>query len=148
MRIGELADQAGVSTKTIRYYESIGILPTPLRAENGYRTYGEVDLERLVFIGDAQASGLALDEIRHVSELKAKGQATCGHVRAIVESRLGAIDTRIASLETTRAELRRVLERAEAVATEDCTDPARCQTIAPRESRKRPVAMARFSSAS
>lgn len=60
MRIGELADNVGVNTKTVRYYESIGLMPEPDRTRSGYRDYGPDALERLQFIRDAQASGLTL----------------------------------------------------------------------------------------
>ncbi len=62
MRIGELADEGGVSTKTIRYYESIGVMREPERTPSGYRDYGRVAVERLLFIRDAQATGLKLAE--------------------------------------------------------------------------------------
>ena len=62
MRIGEVAEQAVVTTKTIRYYESIGILPTPERTPSGYRAYDSKTLDRLRFIRDAQATGLTLTE--------------------------------------------------------------------------------------
>ena len=60
MRIGELAESSGFSTKTIRYYEEIGLLPPPDREVNGYRSYGDGTLQRLRFIQHAQAAGLTL----------------------------------------------------------------------------------------
>ena len=70
MRIGELADHGSVSAKTVRYYESIGLLKEPLRTASGYRDYDAAAVERLCFIRDAQASGLTLAEIASVLELK------------------------------------------------------------------------------
>jgi MerR family transcriptional regulator, copper efflux regulator len=66
MRIGQLAEQAGISTKAIRYYEQIGILGPPERTATGYRSYDEAALGRLGFVRAAQAVGLTLGEIRHV----------------------------------------------------------------------------------
>ena len=66
MRIGEIAELAGVTTKTVRYYERIGILPEPDRTPSGYRDYGVGTLERLRFIRDAQATGLSLAEIHSI----------------------------------------------------------------------------------
>ncbi|HEU5422480.1 MAG TPA: MerR family transcriptional regulator, partial [Nitrolancea sp.] len=63
MRIGVLATRAGVTAKTIRYYETFGLLPAPRRATNGYRCYTEADLTRLRFIRRAQAAGLSLQAI-------------------------------------------------------------------------------------
>ncbi len=57
MRIGELAEQAGISTKAIRYYERIGILAPPARTTSGYRAYDQTELGRLGFVRAAQALG-------------------------------------------------------------------------------------------
>lgn len=56
MRIGELAAELGLNSKTIRYYESIGLLPKPARTESGHRLYGRADQERLSFIRKAGPS--------------------------------------------------------------------------------------------
>ncbi|MFQ5517159.1 MAG: heavy metal-responsive transcriptional regulator [Acidimicrobiia bacterium] len=129
MRIGELAAQAGVSTKAIRYYEDIGVLPPPRRAPNGYREYDPRARQQLGFIKDSQAAGLTLDEIRHVLDLKGKGVSTCEHVRAMLDRRLHEVEQRIAMLEATKAELERLSSRARKLDPADCTDPVRCQTI-------------------
>jgi DNA-binding transcriptional MerR regulator len=60
MRIGELADAAGVNTKTVRYYESIDLMPEPDRTPAGYRNYSPDAFERLRFIRDSQSTGLTL----------------------------------------------------------------------------------------
>jgi DNA-binding transcriptional MerR regulator len=63
MKISELADQVGVSTSAIRYYERIGILPSPDRTESGYRSYDDDSVARLVFVTQAKSIGLTLDQI-------------------------------------------------------------------------------------
>jgi DNA-binding transcriptional MerR regulator len=60
MRIGEIADRAGVAAKTIRFWEERGLLPAPARTAAGYRDYGPAMLERLAFVRHAQAAGLTL----------------------------------------------------------------------------------------
>ncbi|MBI3734719.1 MAG: MerR family DNA-binding transcriptional regulator, partial [Chloroflexi bacterium] len=60
MVIHELTQQTGVPAKTIRYYESIGLLPRPHRAENNYRQYTPADGERLRFIASARSLGFSL----------------------------------------------------------------------------------------
>lgn len=80
MQIGELARRVDVSTKTIRYYEDIGVLPQPERAPNGYRDYGEDAVDRLRFIRDAQATGLTLTEIASILDMRNHGLGTCHHV--------------------------------------------------------------------
>jgi DNA-binding transcriptional MerR regulator len=106
MRIGELADRVGVNTKTIRYYESIRLLPQPPRTEVGYRVYGAQDEARLVFIRTAQHLGLSLEEIREVLALRDAGTAPCEHVRGMVREQIRTISRRMAELRRLREELR------------------------------------------
>ena len=63
MRIGELAEQAGMTTKTLRFYEQAQVLPQPARTASGYRDYDETSLARLRFVRAAQGAGLSLAEI-------------------------------------------------------------------------------------
>ncbi|MCL4149962.1 UNVERIFIED_CONTAM: hypothetical protein GTU68_008887 [Idotea baltica] len=129
MRIGELAEGGGVSTKTIRYYESIGLLEEPDRTESGYRDYGPTAVERLHFIRDAQATGLALAEIASVLELKSSGQRSCGHTTSLLERHLEQLDEQIERLQAARISLAELADRAKALDPTNCTDPNRCQVI-------------------
>lgn len=63
MKIGELAKQSGIATSTIRYYESIGLLPAGIRNSNGYRHYSAFSVEQLKMIKFAQSLGFSLEEI-------------------------------------------------------------------------------------
>jgi len=129
MKIGELADGASVSTKTIRYYESIGLLPEPARTPSGYRDYDDAATERLRFIRDAQATGLTLAEIQSVLELKDAGRNSCAHTRSLLERHLADLDEQIARLVDARHELVELAGRAGALDPAACTDPNRCQVI-------------------
>ena len=129
MRIGELGDRCGVTTKTIRYYESIGLLDEPARTDSGYRDYGDEAVERLGFIRDAQATGLTLAEVASVLELKGSGRPSCGHTMALIDSHLAEIDAQIAHLTAARAELAELADRARGLDPSSCTDPNRCQVI-------------------
>jgi len=129
MKIGELAERAAVSTKTIRYYESIGLLPEPTRPASGYRDYDDGADERLRFIRDAQASGLSLAEIKSVLELKDTGQNSCAHTRSLLDRHLADLDTQIARLVEARRELSELSGRAGGLDPTGCTDPNRCQVI-------------------
>ena len=102
MRIGELGERARVSTKTIRYYESIGLLEEPERTPSGYRDYGDDALERLRFVRDAQATGLSLAEIASVLELKGAGQRSCAHTTQLLERHLVDLDRQIEQLVAAR----------------------------------------------
>ncbi len=130
MRIGELAARADVTTKTIRYYESIGLLNPPDRTPSGYREYGEPAAERLRFIRDAQASGLTLAEIQSVLELKDAGARSCGHTASLLERHLADLDAQIERLQSARSELVELASRAAELDPQACTDPNRCQVIA------------------
>jgi DNA-binding transcriptional MerR regulator len=129
MKIGELGNRTDVSAKTIRYYEDIGLLPEPERAENGYREYQEDAVLRLQFIRDAQASGLTLTEIGSVLDLRSDGEGTCEHVVTLLERHLNDLDLHIESLRKTRKNLAALTSRAKTLNPEECTDPNRCQTI-------------------
>jgi DNA-binding transcriptional MerR regulator len=112
MRIGELAATAGVSAKTIRYYEAIGLLPPPARTLAGYRTYGPADRERLHFIRTARDLGLTLAEIRAVLDLRDGGQPPCTHVRELLNHKIAAIDAQLRALTAWRRELVRLRDTA------------------------------------
>ena len=132
MRIGELADRAGVTAKTVRYYESIGIMNEPPRTGSGYRDYGEDDVERLRFVRDAQATGLALAEIQSVLELKDVGARSCEHTRTLLERHLDDIDDQVRRLQDARRELAELADRAAGLDPAACTDSNRCQVIGTR----------------
>ncbi len=121
MRIGEVAHEAGVPAKTIRFWEQEGLLASPERTPAGYRDYRPEVVERLTFIRQAQAGGLTLSQIRQVLDIGDSGDPPCEHVGHVVEERLAEIDVRIADLAATRAHLHRLVRRA---ATQD---PADCR---------------------
>lgn len=129
MRIGELAERADVTTKTIRYYESIGLLDEPDRTPSGYRSYGDDAVGRLRFVRDAQASGLTLTEIGSVLKIKASGDRSCEHTAMLLERHLTEVEAQIARLTAARDELARLARRARRLDPNDCTDPNRCQVI-------------------
>ncbi len=112
MTIGELAGRAGVTAKTVRYYEQIGLLPPAPRTRSGYRRYGEEELLRLQFIGKAKQLGLSLEEIRGVLAVSAAGSDPCPHVVGLVDRHLVQIDHTLARLSEFREQLAKL--RAEA----------------------------------
>lgn len=132
MRIGEVAERAGVTTKTVRYYESLGLLVEPARTDSGYRVYDAAALDRLRFIRDAQATGLSLTEIHSILELKDHGERTCEHTRSLLHRQIDDIDARIAALTEARRTLVELAAHADLADPADCTDPHRCQIIEAR----------------
>ena len=118
MRIGELARRVGVNTKTIRYYEQIGLLAAPLRSENGYRLYSPRDETRLAFICRARILDFSLGEIKEILDCRASGRAPCSDVLHLIHRKVAIIEKRIEELERLKRELRG-MERA---ATQTNTD--------------------------
>ena len=129
MRIGELAAQAGISTKAIRYYEQIGILTPPARTASGYRSYDEAALGRLGFVRAAQAVGLTLGEIRQVVAFRDGGQAPCAHVTDLLQRHAADLDRRIRELQQLRGELRQLAGRAGTLDPEQCPPERVCHLI-------------------
>jgi DNA-binding transcriptional MerR regulator len=129
MKIGELARHSGVTTKTIRYYEDIGVLAAPERSANDYRDYPEEAVGRLAFVRDAQATGLTLSEIASILDLRGQGETTCQHVVDLLDRHLDALDRHIRTLRDTRTKLAALTEQARRLDPSDCHDPNRCQTI-------------------
>ncbi|MFI7290214.1 MerR family transcriptional regulator [Streptomyces anulatus] len=115
MRIGELARRAGTTTRTLRYYESRGLLPAR-RAENGYRSYDEGDLRLLQQIRTLQDFGFGLEETRpFVDCLRAGHPAgdSCPASLAGYRRKLDELDVLIGQLTSVRAEVGTQLARAE-----------------------------------
>ncbi len=117
MRIGELATRAGVTTRTVRYYEGLGLLESARRETSGHRQYNENALARLAKIDWLKRMGLTLDEIGEVIPLYF-GEQTVVRGRkkmlALLERRLGETEERIEGLEELRDELRGAIERGRA----------------------------------
>ncbi|MCX4456900.1 MerR family transcriptional regulator [Streptomyces sp. NBC_01340] len=115
MRIGELAARAGTTTRTLRYYESRGLLPAR-RGENGYRTYDEHDLRLLRQIRTLQDFGFDLEETRPFVECLRAGHLegdSCPASLAVYRRKLGELDALIDELRVVRAEVGAQLARAE-----------------------------------
>lgn len=129
MRIGEVADRSGVPAKTIRYYETVGLLPAADREANGYRSYGADIMQRLAFIRAAQASGLTLGEIRSIIAFRDCGEKPCDHVRDLIDRRAAQIDDQIGELQRLRAELARLARRARRLDPADCQPAGVCHII-------------------
>lgn len=113
MRIGQLADRFNLNTKTIRYYEDIGLLPDPERTAGGYRLYAEADADRLRFIKTAQRLGLTLDDIREILAFKEQGETPCGYVRGLLRQHAQDLERRIAEMQALRDELLGLVDRAQ-----------------------------------
>jgi MerR family redox-sensitive transcriptional activator SoxR len=100
LRIGEVAERAGVNTSLIRYYERIGLLPAPERV-SGQRRYDHAVLRRLAVIDVAQRAGLSLDEIRSLLEIGTDPLST--RLQDLAQRKLPEIEALIDRAERVRA---------------------------------------------
>jgi DNA-binding transcriptional MerR regulator len=105
VRIGELADLVGVNPKTIRYYESIGLLPAPERQPSGYRDYTADDVERLRFVRTAQRLNLSLSEIAEILRFRERDERPCEYVLGVLDRQVAGVDRRMAEMAALRREL-------------------------------------------
>lgn len=80
LSIRQLSQRTGVSSKTLRYWESLGLLPKPWRTHTNYRQYRPSDLDRVIFIKKAKSLGFTLTEIRRIFELCRDRTAPCEEV--------------------------------------------------------------------
>ncbi|MFC9329929.1 MerR family transcriptional regulator [Kitasatospora sp. NPDC057015] len=115
MRIGELARRAGTTTRTLRYYESRGLLPAR-RSGNGYRAYGEDDLRLLQQIRLLQDFGFGLEETRPFVECLQAGHSagdTCPASLEVYRRKLAELDECIERLREVREQVGAQLSRAE-----------------------------------
>ena len=120
MRIGELAEASGTTTKTLRFYEQAGLLRAPQRTSSGYRDYAPETLARLDFIRSSRSAGLTLAQIREVLDIRDAGVAPCQHVHDLLEVRLGDLDRQIADLQALRHTVVHLRDGAATV------DPTKC----------------------
>jgi len=100
MRIGQLANRAGTTTKAIRYYEAEGVLPSPPRADNGYRDYGRPDLTRLRMLVALRSLDVPLERAAELATLCAAGHcdAVSADLRDVVVGRRADIAARLEEL--------------------------------------------------
>jgi MerR family redox-sensitive transcriptional activator SoxR len=118
LTIGEVARRAGVATSSIRYYESIGLLPEPDRLR-GQRRYDTEILAKLAFVGVAQDAGFKLDEIRQLMQAGDAADGMAGRIRALSGRKLGEVEEMLVRARAMKGWL--------AVAnTCDCETPEEC----------------------
>lgn len=116
MRIGELAQRAGTTTRTLRYYESRGLLPAR-RGGNGYRAYDEEDLALLRQIRMLQDFGFELEDTRPFVECLRAGHPagdSCPASLEVYRAKLAELDAMVARLNEVRAQVAEQLAQAEA----------------------------------
>ena len=120
MAIGRVSEASGVKIPTIRYYEQIGLLPSPPRTEGGRRSYETKDLERLTFIRHSRELGFDIDEIKTLLTLQDSPGQSCEQADAIARTHLAEVEKKIASLTALKHELERMAEGCSHGRVESC----------------------------
>lgn len=108
-RIGELAARLGLTERTIRYYEEMGLLGSVRRAEGGRRVYTDDDVGRLKFIQKLKMLGLSLQEMHELERLYRQNGSNRQMLPRLIElldAHIDATEDRITSLEALRDEIR------------------------------------------
>jgi DNA-binding transcriptional MerR regulator len=119
MFIKELSAKTGVSDKTIRYYESIGLMLPPQRGENNYRQYTPADVERLRFIASARSLDFSLSDIGEILAARDDNIPPCEQVLDTLSRRLDEVDRRIADMLLLRDTIRQIRAEGEVLPKDD-----------------------------
>lgn len=118
--IGALARETGVKVPTIRFYETIGLLPEPGRTASNRRLYGKDAVRRLHFIRHARELGFEIPTIRQLLSLADDPKRACDEVDAIARKHVSHIESRIERLTALRGALNRMLRQCARGRISDC----------------------------
>ncbi|MCA9778049.1 MAG: MerR family transcriptional regulator [Candidatus Eremiobacteraeota bacterium] len=129
MTIGTLAQEAGVSVETVRYYQRVGLLEEPVKPANGYRTYPSEALEHLLFIRRAKNFGFSLSDIGALLKL-GDSETSCESACALAEKNLQEIQARKRELEELEVQISKMLGR--------CTSASGCAVLGTLSGRSTP----------
>ncbi|BAZ70093.1 MAG: heavy metal-responsive transcriptional regulator [Pelatocladus maniniholoensis HA4357-MV3] len=115
--IGQVTALSGVPIRTIRYYESFGLIQSSGRTEGGFRQFSLDVLKRLSFIKRAQSLGLSLQEISEILQVYDGGKPACDEIQHKLQDKISHIDYQIEQLLTLRGELQELLSEWHSVST-------------------------------
>lgn len=107
--IGQAAEASGISSKMIRHYESVGLLPAATRTRSGYRQYAEKDLHTLRFIRHARDLGFSIRQIQALLNLWHDPHRPSSKVKALAAAHVQALDEKIQSLLSIQSELQKLI---------------------------------------
>ena len=113
LTIGQLAEQAGVHTETVRYYERRGLIAEPPRRASGYRQYSPDYVTRIHFIKRAQQLGFSLKEIGELLALRVEATSVCSEVQQKATAKIEDIETKIQMLQQMKKTLTQLVSACE-----------------------------------
>ncbi len=120
MNIGTLAVKSSVPTKTIRYYESIDLIPSAKRGANGYRVYDEQDIQTLRFIQRSRSLGFSVSDVADLLTLWRDRARTSSEVKALILKRIEQIDRKVDELESLKRTLVDLAKKCQGDDRPDC----------------------------
>ncbi len=120
LQIGQAAKRADVSTKMVRHYESLGLLPAVARTESGYRQYSDKDVHTLRFIKRARTLGFSMPEISELLTLWQNKRRSSASVKRIAASHVADLDRRIDELSTMKRSLQTLVDCCHGDHRPDC----------------------------
>lgn len=120
LTIGHVARKSGCKVQTVRYYEQVGLLPSPRRSSGNQRLYDSAAVERLSFIRHARDLGFSLDAVRELLSLADTPDQPCAAADSIARARLLEVERRIARLTRLKVELERMIAQCSGGRIADC----------------------------
>ena len=120
MNIGEAARASGVSAKTIRYYESIGLIPRASRSESGYRSFVQMDIDTLRFVQRARSLGFSVKDVSRLLDLWRDRSRVSSAVKTLAIEQLVEIERKIDELRSMRDTLEHLAEQCHGDQRPDC----------------------------
>lgn len=120
MNIGQAAEASGLPPKTIRYYESVGLIPAAERTGSGYRVYGETDIQTMRFIRRARDLGFSVETVEQLLALWRDRNRPSSEVKSLALRHLEALDRKIAELEAMRRALLHLADHCQGSERPDC----------------------------
>ncbi|MBQ0756352.1 MAG: Cu(I)-responsive transcriptional regulator [Amphritea sp.] len=120
MNISQAATAAGLTSKTIRFYEQQGVIPPAARSANGYRIYTEQQLDSLRFIKRSRDMGFSLDESRELLQLSLDPSRTSASVKQKAKHQITRIDQQIEALQQMRSLLEAAANRCRGDENAEC----------------------------
>jgi Cu(I)-responsive transcriptional regulator len=120
MNIGEAAKRSGISAKTIRYYESIGLIPAVDRSAGNYRRYGDSEVETLRFIARARSLGFSVEDVGTLLALYRDRKRASAEVKRIAGQHIEEIDRKVEELRAMRKTLAHLMAKCHGDERPDC----------------------------
>lgn len=120
LKRSDLARLTGCNLETIRYYESVGLMPNPPRTASGHRRYGPTHVERLNFVMRARDLGFTMEEIRGLLSMVDRGSHTCAEVERRGRHHLHVVRAKIRDLQQIETVLAGTIARCTGSDTPDC----------------------------